>query len=136
MKTVNKTASAVLDRLTDGLKPGESRKIDNAPGDFMAIHVDALSPGLFRVGHYFEQNGDLMPDPETLFLRSEVDGERYWLPVETRFAIGSVHTALVLDEQDSIKGVRRGVLDDAVSFTNLWMKNVRYQQCLVVGRAA
>jgi hypothetical protein len=136
MKTLNKTASAVLDRITDGLKPGETRTLDNAPGNFMAVHVVALSPGLFRVGHYFEQNGDLVPDPETLFLRQEVGGESYWLPVETRFAIGSVHTALVLDEQNRIKGACRGVLDDAVSFTNLWMKNIRYQQCLVVARAA
>lgn len=135
MKSINKTASAVLDTLTAGLEPGESAKFDNG-GEFMAVHVDAIAPGLFRVGHYFEQNGDLVPDPEMLFLRSEVDGERYWLPVETRFAIGSVHRALELDEANKVTGVYRRSFSEACSFTGMWMKNIKYQQGLAVARAA
>lgn len=130
MKTINKTASTTLDTLTAGLASGESRKVDNDPGTWMAVHVDCIAPGLYRVGHYFEQNGDLCPDPEMLFLRSEVDGERYWLPVEGKFAIGSEHTYLVLGEANEVKGVRQRAFADACSFANLWMKNVRYQQGL------
>lgn len=37
MKAINRSARRVLDKLTEGLAVGESRKVDNAPGVFMAV---------------------------------------------------------------------------------------------------
>lgn len=80
---VNKQAKSVLDKLTQGLdEPGANKVIDNAPGAFMAVHVEHtgdchLGP-MFSVAHYYEQNGDLMKDPDMVFICAQ--GEYY--PIE------------------------------------------------------
>src|SRR5258708_7470587 len=89
MKAINKAAKRILDRLTEGLSTaGQSRKVDNAPGAFMAVHVERLSDteagAVFSIAHYYEQHGDLVPDPDMTFIRA-LDGEWYPLTIQDQF---------------------------------------------------
>ena len=68
MIKISTSAKKVMDRLTLGLEaPGAHKKIDNSPG-FMAVHIEnvgscELGP-MFSIAHYYEQNSDLMKDPD------------------------------------------------------------------------
>ena len=83
MRKVNPAAKRVLDELTKGLESvGDHRKLDNAAGAFMAVAVeitDATSDGYLyvSVAHYGEQNGDLMRDPEMIFIKAPVSSDYF-----------------------------------------------------------
>ena len=73
MKCLNEKAEAIFRKLTEGLvKVGDHRKIDNAPGSFMAVSIEIIGRSglgpLMSVAHYYEQNSDLMRDPDVVFL--------------------------------------------------------------------
>ena len=67
MKPLNAATGRILDfltrDLTDPSGPGVSnRKIDN--GASMAVSVERIGDNRFSVAHYYEQNGDLVADPD------------------------------------------------------------------------
>jgi hypothetical protein len=71
-------ATAVMNTLTAGMSVSDHKKLNHAEGTFMALHVECigkcnLSP-IFSLAHYYEQNGDLMRDPEMLFIQAEDGG--------------------------------------------------------------
>ena len=78
--------TAVMDTLTAGMSVSDHKKIDNAEGTFMALHVECIGQcnlgPLFSLTHYYEQAGDLMRDPEMIFIRAE-DGGYYPSVVST-----------------------------------------------------
>jgi hypothetical protein len=82
LRTIDAVAAKFLERLTTGLEPGSSRKVDNAPGAFMAVSVECLHWSAvgahFSTTHYLESNGDLVPDPDVELVRLP-DGQ--WLPI-------------------------------------------------------
>ena len=127
MKTMNKAAAKVLDELTAGLGVGEARKIDNARGTFMAVSVERLTETTFSVSHYYEQNGDLVPDPDMEFWRGP-DGA--WYPVAIQHSSGHYLRAIEFSETDKPSGFRPRALTDLASFAATWMKNIRAQQSL------
>ena len=78
MRRLSPFATKVFVTLVDGLAAGEARKLDHAPGAFMAVSVDCLSlirriagdgPGgaVYAIAHRYEVNGDLVPDPDVEF---------------------------------------------------------------------
>lgn len=78
MRAINKKAQAVMDRIFSGLDSENSHtRIDNnAPDSGIMPAVvewvgDCKLGDIFSVAHYYEQNGDLMADPEMTFLRGE-----------------------------------------------------------------
>lgn len=75
MKSLNKNATIVFGKLMDSLKGDQHRKIHNEP--FMPLTIerggkDITTPwglaNLYSLCHYYEQNGDLMADPEMCFV--------------------------------------------------------------------
>ncbi len=74
------------------------------------------------VTHYFEQNGDLVPDPDMEF---EISSSGEWLPVAVQFAIGSYHRAIFTE--DGKRFVNRRELKDQILFSNMWAKNLLEQ---------
>jgi hypothetical protein len=127
LKVLSRAAAAVLDELTSGLDVGDSRKIDRGLG-FMPVHVECLQRTglglLFSIAHYYEQNGDLVPDPDVVFVRT-ANG---WSPVSFRNSI-AYRVALHFHEDGTIE-VDEKEQTDLVSFCNLWMRNIREQQGL------
>ena len=133
MKKLNPTACRILDRLTQGLtRPGHHRKIDNAPGFFMAAHVERIGEcrqgPLFSVAHYYEQNGDLMKDPDMVFIRGQ-DGDYY--PIEfQQDNIGFYGCAVKFDEHGEITHYHPAEQAEMAGFANHWMLNLLIQQQL------
>lgn len=127
MKKLNKTASKILDTLTTGLAMGDARKIDNAAGAFMAVHVDRIGERLYSVAHYFRQNGDMMADPDVVFLHGDDGG---WYPIEiTMHATGYYQRAATLDATGrNVATVRPRAQRDLATFCGTWMRNIKAQQ--------
>ena len=73
MQHLNDKATAIFRKLTDGLrKVGDHQQWNNDSSSFMAACVEiigrtGLGP-LVSVAHYYEQNGDMMRDPDVVFV--------------------------------------------------------------------
>lgn len=129
MQTLNKTAAKILDTLTAGLKPGEARKLGEKGGAYMQVSVECLTEGHYSVSHYFEQNGDLVPDPDMEFYKAETGA---WMPVNITMATGYYTKALSFGGNGQIASYSPGALRDLVQFANMWMRNIKDQQGLKV----
>jgi hypothetical protein len=124
MKPVSATAQRVLEKLIDGLDVGQSRKIDNASGTFMAVHVERVGEDFFSVAHYFVQQGDMMADPDVVFWRT---GGRFY-PVEyTQHSLGIYQHLVTFENGRPVRFMARQQADVA-SFTTTWMRNIKQQQ--------
>jgi len=133
LKPVTKTAQRILQKLVDGLDVGDSKKVDTG-GPFMAVHVEALQRigdgVLFSVAHYYESNGDLVPDPDVVFV-GRADGT---------FCAISIQNSLVFNQP--VRWLADGTIEiDAreqasiATFANTLLKNIAEQQALF-GRQA
>jgi hypothetical protein len=130
MIKISKQAKCVLDQLTEGLtESSHHRKIDNTPG-FMSVHVEHIGQcdlgPMFSVAHYYEQNGDLMKDPDMTFLRGE-DGQYYPLEFQQDPVI---YQCAVEWEDGKIARVNQKLQRDLAKFAGMWMRNIKAQQGL------
>ena len=133
MKCLNERAEAIFRKLTEGLaKVGDHRKIDNAPGSFMAVSVEIIGRSglgpLVSVAHYYEQNGDLMRDPDVVFL---IGADRHVYPVSFRQDNLGIYLESAYVE-DGVWKVRVKMQADLCSFCTQWMRNIDDQQQLGV----
>jgi len=122
---VKKRGAATLEVLTQTLTDeNTSRKIDNEPGTYMPLIVERLTDCVFSLSHYFEQNGDLVPDPDMSFYRRE-DGT--WFAIDCTLAIGHYTQALGIAGGE-IESFAPRASRELASFANMWLKNIRWQQ--------
>lgn len=126
-KPIAKPAQRVLEMLVGGLDAGQSRKFDNAPGAFMAVHVERLADDFFSVAHYFEQDGDRMADPDVVFWRGP-DG-RYYPAEYTQHSLGIYQRLITFEGGRPVRFMARQQADVA-TFCTTWMRNIREQQRL------
>ena len=124
-------ATEVMDTLTAGMSVSDHRKIDNAEGTFMALHVECIGEcnlgPIFSLAHYYEQYGDLMRDPEMLFIQAE-DGGYY--PVEIWQDAVNSHSVGVLIEDGLAVSIDEMEQADMTMFVEVWLKNIWEQQGL------
>ncbi|MGB3458456.1 MAG: hypothetical protein WBB08_04005 [Halobacteriota archaeon] len=124
-------ATAVMDTLTEGMTVSDHKKIDNAEGTFMALHVECIGEcnlgPIFSFAHYYEQHGDLMRDPEMLFIQAE-DGGYY--PVEIWQDAVNSHSVGVLIEDGKAVSIDETEQADMTMFAEVWLKNIWEQQGL------
>lgn len=126
MKAINKNATEILNKIVSGINgdlysdgdPGivATKKINNSKS-FMAVSVECLQKNTYSVCHYYEQNGDLMRDPEVVFLK---DNENYYPIMYQQDNVG-----LYQDFNEDPTG-QAGCAD----FCNMWMNNIKEQQNL------
>ena len=127
MKSLNKKASRVFLKLTDGLdKMGDHRTINNS--SFMAVHVEVVGEGLkggliVSVAHYFSQNGDMCCDPDMTFLMTD----DYVFQMTFQQAIPPLYSDAVVIRDGEIS-IRKKMQSDITKFANQWMANIRSQQ--------
>ena len=131
MKAINKKAEVIFHRLTEGMvELGDHRKVDNANGTFMAVCVEIIGRSglgpLVSVAHYYEQNGDLMRDPDIVFW---VDADGHAYPISYR------QDGLGIDQEAAVVengkwNVKPKMQADITRFANQWMLNVEEQQNL------
>lgn len=141
MKCLTGEAHKVMEILVEGLEyGGKGKKIDNSNGVFMAVHVefvnkfnDGIYGDVFSVAHYYEQNGDLMRDPDMEFLRN--NGKFYPIYFRQDGFPGKDQEVLVFDADGHVTGYRKKIQADMTRFANkTWMPNIREQQKLEMKR--
>ena len=138
MKQLNQQATKVFNILVEGMKrPGDGKKIDNADGAFMAVHVDFIHANEhgqhFAIAHHYLQHGDVMNDPEMVFLLATADNQVYPLTFRQDGGLPINQVAATADDGESIRSNQK-LQDDLVSFANMWMKNIKEQQGLKTER--
>ena len=115
-KPLDPKSKAILERVTQGLaSPGEegsARKIEDPTGTgvYLPLSVERIDDDRFSLAHYFEQNGDLVPDPDIEFIREK--GE--WYPAAASLAIGQYRVAIEETEDGRLRLWRqeyRGLVD-------------------------
>jgi len=129
LRVVPRAAAAVLDELTNRLGVGQSRKLDRSTA-FMAVHVECLQQTglgpLYSIAHYYEQNGDLVPDPDVTLART-ADG---WSPVN--FQNSLAYRVAVHFHEDGTVEVDEREQRDLCDFVETWAANIHEQQGLTV----
>lgn len=130
MKAVSRAAARVLDRLTTGLDAdGQATRIDNAPGSFMRVCVERIGSlgdmgPLFSIAHYHEQLGDLMADPEMIFLRGADGG--YYPTYYKQDGLGVERESVRVDGGRVLVNQREQA--DQARFADGWMSSIEQQQ--------
>ena len=133
MRPINKKAQKIMDRLTAETNSENSHtRIDNNEPDsaIMAVVVEWVGGcalgDVFSVAHYYEQNGDLMADPEMTFLRAE-DGRYY--PLSYKLDSLGVYRGGVVWEDGEPRYINAREQRDEAIFAGKWMtENIRWQQ--------
>ena len=136
MKALNKEATAIMEKLYKRLTPENQHhiKLDNGRG-FMPVYLETLNTkelgGLGKVkfismAHYYEQNGDLMRDPDVVFMRTRF-GAYYPISFQ-QDNMGIYQEPVVIDEGSFM--VQKKLQASLSSFSNQWLKNIKMQQNL------
>jgi len=124
MKPISKAAQNVFDRLVYGLEPGQARKLDSEDG-YMPLHVERLSADRYSLAHYFEQNGDLVADPDGEFWRGP-DGRVY--PVALQQCTGHYTRAVEFNAAGQPARFSPRAGRELASFAGMWLRNIKVQQ--------
>ena len=134
MKHVSLSAKRTLDLLTrDLLRLGDAGRAENNPS-FMAVEVERVMESqagpIFSIAHYYQQNGDLMRDPEMEFLLG-ADGQYY--PLSFWQDAPTIRQEAVDWSNGSIAGIRSKMQSQLAAFANTWLRNIRQQQNMTAG---
>jgi hypothetical protein len=123
MKTVQK----IIDQFGDMDEwAGGHIKIPNDP--YMPLTIEYLGKGpyngdLLAISHTYVQNGDLMRDPEIVFLVTDLG----WTPISFRNDSVGVYQESLIIEYGEIRYVRHKLVRELRSFARLWDRNIRSQ---------
>ena len=100
-------------------------RIENDP--FMPLVIEWVGKGpydmdMVSVAHYYKQNGDMMRDPEIVFLVTDPD----WLPYSyQQDALGLYQQAIW--NQDGKYLMDRKLMNDLSEFAKMWDRNIKSQ---------
>ncbi len=94
----------------------------------MPLHVIMRSERVVSLAHFYEQNGDLMADPEMDFWFGP-DGR--WYPVSYRLdGLGVRQQAAEFNGAGEVARYALRMQADQTKFANMWMRNIKQQQNL------
>ena len=82
---------------------------------------------VYSMSHYFEQEGDLVPDPDMTFIALKNNPESFYLATFQNML--SYTEALYKNDKD-IWVINNSKQADITFFANTWFKNIKYQQGL------
>ena len=129
MKKLNVTATATLNKMISLMVDGYI-KIDRTGGSFMPVSAEIIFENhkyrIISVAHYYEQNGDLMADPEMCFIYIKADGA--FLPSYFKQDNIGIEQESILIEDGKIKGYRLKLQSDHTFFANHWLSSIKQQQ--------
>lgn len=138
MKNIQKIIEARGHKL-DGSEPCFHMSIDNPSYMRLVIEGIGLSPDgrqMVSVAHYYEQNGDLMRDPEMVFAidlepatlqRPDPAGRLRWIPVSFQQDGGLPIYQEAIVWRDGLIRVRPKLFKDLKSFSRTWNRNIGEQ---------
>ena len=130
IKPLSNPALSVFRVLTEGIvKVGDHRKFDNGGTSIMAVCVEAVGTTpqgslIVSIAHYYEQNGDLMADPEVCFV---VVREDYVYPISYKQdGLGIDREYVRWDGERVFWNLK--AQNDLAGFCTSWMRNIKEQQ--------
>jgi hypothetical protein len=134
MRAINQKAQKIMDIITDGVDEGNRHtKIDNNEPDSERMPVvvewvgDCKLGEAYSVAHYYTQNGDLMADPEMIFLKA-ADGKYYPLSYKLD-SMGIYREGVTWSFGEPTHINMREQKDEAV-FAGTWMESIKFLQGL------
>ena len=129
MRTLSKYNNETMKKILALLGEGQHIKIENNK-TFMPLVVENIGSyhgheNAISLAHYGEQNGDLMRDPEMIFVES--DGS--YAPVYFRNDYAGVEQeAFTYDEQNNVAGLKLKAQISMSMFAEIWLRNIKHQQ--------
>jgi hypothetical protein len=128
-RTAEKVFQAALNRIPSG---ATSCKIGDADGGFMPLCVEKIGANkfgdIYSFAHYYEQNGDLMRDPDVTMLRTTKAGT--FFPLSYRQDGLGINDECVIFEEDGSMKYSKKRQASLVSFCGTWARNLKQQQNL------
>lgn len=123
---LNKQAEAIFRKLTEGMRLHDSKIIDDSDV-FMKVHLEVIGRKgnslVISIAHYYEQNGDLVCDPDVTFLTN--GSGVYPLTFEQG---GVIYQEAAVIEDDGRVRFNQSLQQSITTFCNDWMKNIEAQQ--------
>lgn len=98
---------------------------NNSDGTFMDVHLEQIGPSRYSIAHYFEQNGDLVPDPDLVVWRA---GPGDYVPVSLQLAIGVRDCCMEFGSDGQPNRFSPKLQNKIGTFANEILKNIRDQQ--------
>lgn len=100
------------------------------PG-YERLCVETISARRVRVAHYFEMNGDLVPDPDVIFFITEKGG---WAPISVAQSLGGWRSYVKMSpDGNGIEAYSREGQADLADFAAVWAQNLEDQGWLEHG---
>lgn len=143
MKKLNQKSAKIFNQLIKLMGEEDHLRINNNSEDsgIMPLVIEKLyqtdllgrSATIYSLAHYYEQNGDLVPDPDMEFAVSDVDNMYIW-PMTFQNGYGSRRGIYKNSEGSWLLNSREQA--DQASFANMWLDNIKWQQLKPVGEPA
>ena len=128
MKAIGPRAKKVMDVLTAKCEQlGDHDRFVTSPYmDVVVEHIGDCNLGaMYSIAHYYEQNGDLMRDPEMCIIKGG-DGEYY--PYYYRLDGLGIEEDVLQWHDGSITGYDLERQRGQANFAESWMRNIKEQQ--------
>ena len=148
MKTLNKTASRIFGTLIQKMGTSDHLKLNNGGESIMPVIIERLykeidfngRPGdVYSLSHYYQQNGDLVPDPDMTFVVITPDASTPETSVTERsrgvevipltFQNSMYYTEAIFQSGGKWR-ISHTEQHDLAYFANMWLKNLKWQQNL------
>ena len=148
MKHTSKTAKKTLETIRAAAMPAgyfkAERESDSGLMPLYAEMIDQRNTDgghnleLWALGHTYVQAGDLMRDPEVVFLRVATadDSAQEWYPVEYRQDPYGIQVSAELDHNLMVKKYYPRRQRDLTSFVTTWCRNIEAQRGQEIRTAA
>jgi len=134
MKALSKATTTIFRALIARLGSGTHVQIGEKGSAIMPVVVEKIGLGRYSIAHYYEQNGDLMADPEVCFWvpragqRGHDRGDVY--PISYKQAGLGIDRELVIFEDGAPVRECRRLQHDCANFCSDWFRNIVWQQNL------
>ncbi|MCJ8208127.1 hypothetical protein MUY27_00310 [Mucilaginibacter sp. RS28] len=141
MKELNQNSTRIFCTLIDSLNGRDYRKINNEP--FMPLSIELIDTGVvtdygegsqYSLCHYYEQNGDLMQDPEMCFLMVDNRGETatdysqvHVFPYMFQQANLAIYQQSIRFSANAIERVDEPLQKQHRDFAQTWLANIEAQ---------
>jgi len=137
MKKLDERAKKVFVKIYSLLNEEGYVKINNSDGVFMPLCVEKVGTVIMNdiefekisLAHYYEQNGDLMADPEMIFLYNNKFQDFIYPVYFKQDNLAMEEDSLIMEGQ-TVKEYRVNRQNQHNRFANIWLKNIKWQQDL------
>lgn len=141
MNKLNKRATEIFRRLIASMNGKQHLKIKNEP--YMPLTIERIGIGIttpfgtgtqYSLYHYYEQNGDLMQDPEMCFVVTGTTGTGddgseavTIIPYMFQQANLAICQESIIIKDNSLAEVIERMQADHTDFANQWLINIKGQ---------